>query len=107
MLNTSQQSALAAVKANGNLRCIKKSIACRLREVILLLYSLVRPHMEYCVQFWAPHYMRNMRYWRESKATKMMKGLEHISCKGRPRKLELLCLEKRRLRGILSMYFKH
>jgi len=49
MLNTSQQSALAAVKANGILGCIKKSIACRLREVILLLYSLVRPHMEYCI----------------------------------------------------------
>jgi len=60
-LDMSHQCVLTAQKANCILGCIKSSVASRLREMILPLYSaLLGPHLEPCVQLWSPQYRKDM-----------------------------------------------
>ena len=95
-------------KANRVLGLIRIGFECLDKDIFMNLYPvLVRPHLEYCVQVWSPHFQRDIKLVEgvQRHATKLVPELKHLSYEERLKRLGLTTLEERRTRGdLIEMY---
>ena len=61
--------------------------------------TLIKPHLEYAVQFWSPYYGMDIGLSVQRRMTKKIQGIRKFSYARRLKLLKLLKLERRRIRG--------
>jgi ribonuclease P/MRP protein subunit RPP40 len=108
-LKCSSQCIKAVSTANRVLGMIKRTFSVTDKDIILQLYkSLVRPHLEYSVQAWRPHFQKDIDLIEgvQRRATKLISSLKDKTYEERLRLLNLQTLETRRIRGDLIEVFK-
>ena len=100
-------------KAKQCIAWISRSVICRVPSVMLNIYkTLIRPHLEYCVQLWSPASRHGN--WGlilaiegvQRQYTRMIDGVGLLSYQNRLDKLNLTTLLERRARGDLIETYK-
>ena len=108
-LKVSEQCSKSVKTANRVLGMISRTFQKKSKEIIIPLYkSLVRPHLEYCVQAWRPHLIQDIKLIErvQHRATRMIPELHGQTYEQRLIEVNLTTLETRRLRGDLIEMFK-
>ena len=108
-MKVSEQCGIAAAKGNQILGLIRRNIVYKEKELIIPLYkTIVKPHLEYCIQAWRPYRKKDIDMLErvQRRATKMIPKLRNISYEMRLKECGLTTLETRRLRGDQIEVFK-
>lgn len=108
-LTFSKQCLESRNKANRMLGYIARNVSHKSKEVIKRLYNAyVRPHLEYCVQAWSPHYRKDIEMLEkvQRRATKLINGFDRLDYESRLRELDMFSLERRYKRGDMIEVYK-
>ena len=98
---------LAKNKANLMLGIINKGVSYKSAKVISKLYrSYVKPHLEYCIEFWSLINDADMLKGVQRGATKMIQSFKNLSNEERLKRLDMFSLRCRRLRDDMIEIFK-
>ncbi|MEE6517498.1 hypothetical protein FKM82_027736 [Ascaphus truei] len=101
VLVCSRFSLAAAAMANKILSCIKRAMDGREVNIIMPLNkALVRPHLEYGIQFWTPLLRKDImehNYGENAEMSHQINEGDNLSYEERLAKLDVFTLEKRRL----------
>ena len=102
-MKVSEQCGIAAAKRNQIIGFIRRNIVYKEKELIIPLYkTIVRPHLEYCIQAWRPYSKKDIDMLErvQRRATKMIQKLRNIrliSYEMRLKECGLTTIETRRL----------
>ena len=81
-MKVSEQCGITASKGNQILRSIRRNITYKEKKLIIPLYkTIVRPHLEYCIQAWGPYRKKDIDTLEriQRRATKMIPDLRYLS----------------------------
>jgi hypothetical protein len=104
-----KQCAEAAKTGNKVLGLIYRTFTNKSKYIMKKLYkSLVRPHLDYCVQAWRPHLKKDIEVLEkvQRRATRMVEGCRGLNYEERLTKIGITTLELRRERADLLEMFK-
>ena len=82
-LEVDKQCCKVANESNRKMSMIKRGFKNKSNEIMLPLYkSMVRPHLDYCIQAWKPHLRKDVdrleKVQRRATKMKMIEGLEGL-----------------------------
>ena len=100
-LDVNKQCIKAANKANAMLGMINRAFTYKTKEVVLKLYkSLVRPHLDYCIQAWRPYKQKDIDLLEsiQRRMSRIIPELRHLDYPSRLRILQITTLKTRRVR---------
>ena len=104
-----KQCAEAAKTGNKVLGMIHRTFTNKSKYIVKKLHkSLVRPHLDYCVQAWRPHLKKDIEVLEkvQRRATRMVEGCKGMNYEGRLKNIGITTLELRRERADLLEMFK-